>query len=92
LHRSGHRTVSAESASAALHLLDGCRPDLVVAELSCSGRDARALERLRRPAPGGLVPIVYFTGEYVGDATRPRPGPGRGLTDLVEAVQDALTT
>ncbi|MGN6605976.1 MAG: hypothetical protein ACTHMS_03055 [Jatrophihabitans sp.] len=95
----GHRTVSADTAAAAMQLLGDARPDLVVAEITAACADAIALAALRRLDDRRRIPVVYYTGEYVGRCRpRPRPvaapavpgGSPRGFGDLVDAVQDAL--
>ena len=68
LRDDGFAVEAAEDGRAALALLEGVRPDLILLDLRMAGMDGRAFARAYRAGPGPHAPILLTS-------TTPNPAP-----------------
>ena len=93
LGRLGHCVSVVHGGQEALAFLEGCTPDLVVADVMMPGMDG--LELLRRlKADGRLsVPVLVYTGcqEHLGEARRLGADACLAKGDSLQAFRDVVT-
>lgn len=71
LEGCGARVITAANAEAALDLLDGLKPDVMVSDLNLPGADGCELVRKLRDRHGRAVPAIALSASSsLGDARR----------------------